>query len=366
MAERVAVAMSGGVDSSLAAALLLEQGYDVVGLTMQIWPRRPPDQEPPGLRGCCGLEAIHSAQEVARRLGIRHYVLNLREPFERHVIAPFCDAYARGLTPNPCLWCNTRVKFSPLLQRAREIGASRLATGHYARLAWDETTRRWQLRRGVDEAKDQSYHLYALDQEQLAHALFPLGAMTKEEVRRRARQLRLPAADRPESRGVCFLWGEDYRGWLVRRRPQVAQPGPMVDREGRQLGRHRGIVFYTIGQRRGLGLNGRRPHYVVEIDAAHNRVVVGGAEDLCAAGLIMREVRYGALAGLPEGGARLAAKIRARAAPAPCLAEPAGDSVRLRFAGPQRAVAPGQAAVCYDGEAVALGGTIERTLREEP
>ena len=358
-AERVAVAMSGGVDSSVAAAVLLEQGYEVVGFTMQIWPHDMEAEVPAELRGCCGVEAVDSARRVARALGIRHYVLNLREPFERFVIDPFCDEYARGRTPNPCIRCNTFVKFGPLLRRAGEIEAEKLATGHYARVAYDERADRWQLLCGVDRRKDQSYSLYGLSQEHLSRAVFPLGEMTKQEVRRRAAELGLASAERPESQEICFIAGEGYGEYLARRRPEVVRPGPIVDREGRQVGRHRGVAFYTIGQREGLGVARGRPLYVVELDVEGNRVIVGEKEAAQFRGLVMGEVNYVSRGNLPAEGAALAAKIRSGGRPAACVARPEGEGVRVEFAEPQWAISPGQAAVCYEGEAVALGGTIE-------
>ncbi|HUU54008.1 MAG TPA: tRNA 2-thiouridine(34) synthase MnmA [Armatimonadota bacterium] len=357
--ERVAVAMSGGVDSSVAAALLLEQGYEVVGFTMQIWPRDMEAEVPAELRGCCGVDAVDSARRVARTLDIRHYVLNLREAFERFVIDPFCDEYARGRTPNPCIRCNTFVKFGPLLRRAREIEAEKLATGHYARVAYDERVGRWKLLQGADVRKDQSYSLYGLSQEQLSRAVFPLGEMTKQEVRRRAGELGLASAERPESQEICFIAGEGYREYLARRRPEVVRPGPIVDREGRQVGRHRGVAFYTIGQRQGLGVAHGRPLYVVGIEVEANRLIVGEEEEGEFRGLMMGEVNYVSLAGLPAEGMVLAAKIRSGGRPAACGARPEGGRVRVEFEEPQWAVSPGQGAVCYEGEAVALGGTIE-------
>jgi len=357
--KRVAVAMSGGVDSSVAAALLLEQGYEVVGFTMQIWPREATEETPVGGRGCCGLEAVSDARRVARALGIRHYVLNLREAFQRLVIDPFCEEYARGRTPNPCLRCNTYVKFGMLLERAREIGASHLATGHYARVGYDEECGRWVLGRAVDKAKDQSYSLYDLRQEHLATALFPLGGLKKSETRARAAKLGLMVANKPDSQQICFVSSGRYGDYLVRVRPETARSGPIVDRQGRQLGRHRGIAFYTVGQRHGLRVAGKKALYVVGIDAEHDRLVVGGEEDLRSRELTMREVNYVSLDRLPEGGKKLRAKIRYGARPASCTAWAEEDGVRLRFARRQRAVAPGQAAVCYEGDTVALGGIID-------
>ncbi len=362
MAERVAVAMSGGVDSSVAAALLLEQGCEVVGLTMQMWPREAEEEIPPGLRGCCGLEAVDSAKRVARTLGIRHYVINLREPFERLVIDPFCDEYLNGRTPNPCIRCNTFVKFGPLLRRAREIDAEKLATGHYARVGYEEGSGRWALRRGVDTGKDQSYSLYGLTQDQLARALFPLGEMRKAETRAQATRLGLSTAERPDSQEICFVSGSGYREYLRKRRPEVTRPGAIVDREGRQVGRHRGIAFYTIGQREGLRVAQGEPLYVVGIDVAGNRLIVGGAGEVRSRGLVVGEVNYVAVAALPEGGSKLRAKIRSGGRLAGCVARVEDGGVKLEFARAQRAISPGQAAVCYQGEAVALGGIIESAL----
>ncbi len=358
-AGRVAVAMSGGVDSSVAAALLVEQGREVVGLTMQIWPREAEDDIPPGLRGCCGLEAVESARRVARTLGIRHYVLSLRRTFGRLVIEPFCDEYQRGRTPNPCIRCNSLVKFGPLLRRAREIGAEKLATGHYARVSYDDQRGRWVLGRGVDRGKDQSYSLYALTQDQLARALFPLGEMRKSQTRQRAARLGLPTAERPESQEICFVSGRSYGDYLRQRRPEVVQPGPIVDGAGRQLGMHRGIAFHTVGQRQGLRVAAEVPLYVTAIDAERNRLIVGREEEGKSRGLVMGEVNYVSVGSLPKDGKRLKAKIRSGAAMATCTATPDGDGVGLEFARRQRAVAPGQAAVCYEGDMVALGGTIE-------
>jgi len=360
--ERVAVAMSGGVDSSVAAALLVEQGYEVVGLTMQIWPREEGSEAGAGLRACCGLEPVEDARGVARTIGIRHYVVNLREAFQRLVIVPFCDEYLRGRTPNPCIMCNTRIKFGALLRRAEQIGARYLATGHYARVGWDQERGRWVVWRAMDRSKDQSYTLYDLKQEHLAKALFPLGEMRKTETRARARQLGLSVAAKPDSQQICFVTEGSYGEYVERQRPGAAKPGPIVDREGRQIGRHRGIPFYTIGQRHGLRVAHGKPLYVAAIDAASNRIVVGEEPDLLARGLVMGGVNWLSVSGVPQGGGRFRVKVRYGAPLVASAARREGEKVRLRFSRPQRAVAPGQAAVCYEGEAVAFGGVIEPAL----
>ncbi len=354
--------MSGGVDSSVAAALLLEQGYEVVGLTMQIWPREAPEEACPGTRGCCGLDAVEDARRVAQVLGVRHYVLDLREAFEQLVIDPFCDAYQAGRTPNPCLLCNTYMKYEELLRRAEQIGATHLATGHYARVGFDPEAGRWVLRRAADPRKDQSYALYDLTQAQLAKALFPLGGMTKVETRARAAALGLPTSEKPESQQICFVQSGRYGEYVERRRPGAARPGPIVDTVGRRLGRHRGLLHYTVGQRQGLGIAAPRPLYVVALDVAENRLVVGEDRDLLAGGLVMRQVNWVSFPGLPPEGVALAVKIRYASDPEPCVARLAGEAVELTFGEPLRAVTPGQAAVCYDGERVAFGGTIERRV----
>jgi len=354
--------MSGGVDSSVAAALLVEQGYEVVGLTMQIWPREEASEAGAGLRACCGLEAVEDARGVARTIGIRHYVVNLREAFQRLVIAPFCDEYLRGRTPNPCIMCNTRIKFGALLRRAEQIGARYLATGHYARVGWDQERGRWVVWRAIDRSKDQSYTLYDLKQEHLAKALFPLGEMRKTETRARARQLGLSVAAKPDSQQICFVTEGSYGEYVERQRPGAAKPGPIVDREGRQIGRHRGIPFYTIGQRHGLRVAHGKPLYVAAIDAASNRIVVGEEPDLLARGLVMGGVNWLSVSGVPQGEGRFRVKVRYGAPLVASAARREGEKVRLRFSRPQRAVAPGQAAVCYEGEEVAFGGVIEPAL----
>src|SRR3989475_1469109 len=280
MRERIVVGMSGGVDSSVAAALLVEQGFDVVGITMRVAPA-PTGAEPASRFGsCCGTEATEDARRVARSLGIRHYLLNMEDEFEQKVIGRFVAAYGAGRTPVPCVACNSELKFGSLLGRARAWDALAVATGHYARLGRDPVTGRQLLLRAMDARKDQTDFLWPLSQAQLAAARFPVGALTKDEVRAHARRLGLVTADKPESQEICFVPDDDYRGFLRRRAPEMFRPGAIVDRRGSVVGTHAGIAAYTVGQRRGLGLATGRPLYVVDLDAERNTVRVGEAGDL--------------------------------------------------------------------------------------
>jgi tRNA-specific 2-thiouridylase len=355
----VVVAMSGGVDSSVAAATLKDEGWEVIGVTMQIWPGDAP-QPPDSPRGCCSLGAVEDARRVADRLAIPFYVFDLRDVFQEQVIDPFCADYASGRTPNPCILCNRYVKFGALAEQAQRLGADHIATGHYARVEQDGASGRWMLRAGVDRSKDQSYVLYSLRQEQLALALLPLGHLTKDEVRGRARDLGLAVADKLESQEICFIVDNDYPAYLRRVRPGTAAPGPIVDSSGKRLGAHRGIAFYTIGQRKGLGAKGTaQALYVVDIDPHANAIVVGPETELYRAHVTAAAANYVARAGL-EGPARLQGKLRYKMAPSPCTVTGCDDVLEAEFEQPQRAVTPGQAAVFYDGETVACGGVIER------
>lgn len=358
-AETVMVAMSGGVDSSVTAAILAERGYRVIGVTMQIWPDLDPEEE---IRqgGCCSLAAVDDARRVAGILDIPYYVLNFRDVFADKVIDYFVAEYARGRTPNPCIACNRYIKFEQLMDRARALGADYLATGHYARVLKDGD--RYALARAVDEGKDQTYALYTLTQDQLARLLLPLGDYRKEDVRRRAAALGLPVADKPDSVEICFVvqgkYGEFVAGW----NPGAVTPGPILDRDGRLLGIHRGLPYYTVGQRRGLGIAGPHAYYVTDLDRERNAVIIGPEEALYRVEMEVSDVNY--ISGdAPAGPVPAEVKIRYAAEAAPALLEPLPDGrARVRFQRPQRAITPGQAAVFYQGDLVLGGGTIERSM----
>jgi tRNA-specific 2-thiouridylase len=350
--------MSGGVDSSVAAALLVEQGHDVIGVTLQVW--REPGTAPGAFGSCCSPESVGDARAVARHLGIPYYLLNTAAEFGRTVVDRFVEDYRAGRTPVPCVACNRDLKFGSLLHRAHAWDAGAVATGHYARVSRDADTGRWVLRRGRDPVKDQSDFLWPLTQAQLAAARFPVGDLTKEEVRAHARRLRLVTADKPESQEICFVPDDDYRGFLRRRDPAMFHAGAIVDTAGRVVGAHRGIAAYTVGQRRGLGLASRDPLYVVDIDAASNRLIVGGLADLEGSRLIAADANFIAC-DPPAGWMDVSAKIRHAHVPAAARVRALdGGRAEVVFRDAQRAITPGQSVVWYRDDLVVGGGVIAR------
>jgi len=349
--------MSGGVDSSVTAALLHEQGYHVIGITLNVWP----EGEDVGViereDACCALGAVEDARRVCAALGVPHYVVNFRDTFRRHVIDNFVEEYSRGRTPNPCVRCNQFIKFDALLAKAEALDADYVATGHYARIA-QLPSGRFALRKAVDARKDQSYVLYVMSQERLARAMFPLGDKTKDETRRLAEELRLHVAGKPESQEICFVPTRDYRDYLRRHAPATLSSGPIVNREGEELGRHEGVAFYTVGQRRGLGVASQTPLFVSEIKHETNTLVVGDEALLYRSEASVESPNWVAIEALTEP-VRVSAKARYKAEEVAATIEPDGKRVRVRFDEPQRAITPGQTIVFYDGDLVVGGGTIE-------
>jgi tRNA-specific 2-thiouridylase len=354
--RRVVVALSGGVDSAVACALLVEQGYEAIGLMMRLWAESATGRS--ALNRCCSLEAVDDARAICRHLSIPFYLVNYELPFVERVVGPFVVDYSRGRTPNPCLACNRYLKFGLLLQRALALDARFLATGHYARIARSDGT--CQLLRGRDADKDQSYALYMLGQHELQRSLFPVGGLLKEEVREVAQRKELPVAAKPESQEICFIADDDYRRFLMRRIPEAFRPGPIFDRAGRLLGQHQGLPCYTIGQRRGLGIAAPEPLYVIEIDVARNALVVGPAGELARYALLAEEVSW--VAGEPPPGPVSATvRIRLHGAETAATVTPLPERrARVMFARPQRDITPGQAAVFYAGEVILGGGRILR------
>jgi tRNA-specific 2-thiouridylase len=358
--------MSGGVDSSVVAAMLAAEGHSVVGLTMQLWnQRRLPEIAADGATGrCCSLDDVYDARHVAGQIGIPYYVINFEEQFEEHVVRPFVSEYLAGRTPIPCTLCNNYVKFDKFFEMAEGVGAERVATGHYARIRFDEATGRWQMLRGVDPAKDQTYFLFGLTQDQLSRTMFPLGHLTKPEVRELARTLGLAVAEKNDSQEICFVPNGDYSAFMSaylkeRGVPETATHGDIVTTTGRKVGEHEGVHRFTVGQRKGLGIAAPEPLYVIATDPSRQLVVVGGNDDLLRDRCGAAQVNWISIAP-PAAPLRAEVKIRNKHSAAAATLLPDGpDRVEVVFDDPQRAVTPGQAAVFYADDVVLGGGWIE-------
>lgn len=365
----IAVAMSGGVDSSAAAVILREQGQEIVGLSMQLWNQRrapgngrgnPSDAEIRRSGRCCSLDDLWDARRVAAHIGFPFYVLNLEDAFEQTVVAPFVDSYLRGETPSPCVLCNNFVKFHHLVHKAEQVGAAKVATGHYARVRFDEDRRRWLLLRGRDRRKDQSYFLFGLTQEQLSRTVFPLGELTKDEVREIARRAGLPTYDKPESQEICFVQDGSYADFVEKyAAPATPSGGRIVNLDGEVIGTHAGVHNYTIGQRKGLVAAGK-PRYVVRIEPEQSLVVIGDDDDTTTRSFAVRDVNWIAVDGIDSGPIRCDIQIRSRFGPRMGTVAMEDGNTIVRFDQPQRAVTPGQAAVFYLDDVVIGGGWILR------
>jgi tRNA-specific 2-thiouridylase len=352
---RIVVAMSGGVDSSVAAALLAEQGHDVIGVSMQLYDQ---SEGHTSFGSCCSLDDLYDARHVANAINIPHYILNFERQFDDQVVSNFVREYASGRTPLPCAHCNSDLKFATLLDRARGFGAEAVATGHYARVERDAGAGRYVLKRGVDASKDQSYFLFSLTQDQLARAVFPVGDRPKDAVREYARRRQLPVADKPDSQEICFIPDNDYASFVSKHAPDAARDGVIVDARGRIVGRHAGLHRFTVGQRKGLGVSAGAPLYVLELRPAERQVVVGPKAALERTTLTASGVNW--IVEEPAGPLRVTAQIRHRHQAAPARIRSIGDGrAELVFDAPQIAITPGQAVVFYDGDVVVGGGWID-------
>jgi tRNA-specific 2-thiouridylase len=362
----IAVAMSGGVDSSVVAGMLQRRGEQIVGLTMQLWnQRRLPELATSGPTGrCCSLDDVYDARHVAQHLGIPYYVVNFEQRFEEQVVKPFIDEYLAGRTPIPCTLCNNFIKFDQFLEMAAGVGADRIATGHYAKLSWNPDSCRWEMRRSTDRAKDQTYFLFGLEQEQLAHTEFPLGGFEKSQVRELARELGIPTAAKPDSQEICFVPNGDYASFIDSYfKEQGIAPietnGELVTTDGRVVGEHSGVHHFTVGQRRGLKVALGEPLYVIATEPATRRVVIGRSQELQRASMPVKDVNWISIAP-PNEPVRAEVKIRNKhhAAAATLVPGAEPDTIEVRFDEPQRAVTPGQGAVFYAGDLVLGGGWI--------
>ena len=359
---RVLLGMSGGVDSSVAAYILKEQGYDVIGVTMQIWQDEKEDEHTPE-SSCCSLSAVEDARRVAHHLEIPFYVMNFKDYFKETVIDYFVQEYRAGRTPNPCIACNRYVKFEELMRRALQLGCDYVATGHYALIEKDPVSGRMLLKKSVTDRKDQTYALYQMTQEQLAHTLMPLGRYHKEDIRRMARELDLPVAEKAESQEICFVPDDNYGKFIEEYDGTIAEKGLFKDQEGKPVGTHKGIIHYTVGQRKGLGLAMGKPVYVTDILPEANEVLIGDQEDLLAKGLVAADLNFIPCDTLPAE-ARVTIKIRYNAAAVPGVATLTSDGrLQVMFDQPQKSVTPGQSVVLYDGPIVVGGGVIQKRIK---